>query len=166
MTAKNPRWPPRIFFWHFNIRPGWFPAIHPDRLVRPGTHIYNSLLNKFCSLRNIQMSIFLELFQKNSFLTIYIHISKGRNLINNCAIDQIFFYRFRTFQLSFFCSCVVFKCQYFLELFKKNSFLTIYIHISKGRNSVKNCSIDQIFFSTCSEQSNDFFFCSWSLITF
>ena len=62
----------------------------------------NSLLNKFCSLRSIQMSIFLELFQKNQYLTIYIHISKGRNSVKNCSIGHIFFYRFRTFQWSFF----------------------------------------------------------------
>ena len=45
---------------------------------------------------------------------------------------------------------VLFFAQYsnvnILELFKKNSFLTIYIHFSKSRNSLKNCSIDQIFF--------------------
>ena len=31
----NPRWPPRNlgFFWHFNIRPRWFPAHHRIRLV-------------------------------------------------------------------------------------------------------------------------------------
>ena len=45
-----------------------------------------------------------------------------------------------------FVLCVVFKCQHFLELFLKKAFFTIYIHISKGRYSVKNCSIDQIFF--------------------
>ena len=33
MHVKNPRWPPRIFFPHFNIRPRWFPAHHRDRLV-------------------------------------------------------------------------------------------------------------------------------------
>ena len=38
----NPRRPPKIqdgrheieLFWHFNIRPRWFPAHHRDRLVR------------------------------------------------------------------------------------------------------------------------------------
>ena len=33
-----------------------------------------------------------------------------------------------------------------MELFKKNLILTIYTHSSKGRNSPKNCSIDQFFF--------------------
>ena len=42
MAAMNPRWPPQnYFFWH--------------------------VLNNFCSLRSIQMSIFLELFKKNWF---------------------------------------------------------------------------------------------------
>ena len=35
--------------------------------------------------------------------------------------------------------------------------MTIYTHISKGRNSVKNGSIDLIFFSTGSEDSNEVF---------
>ena len=34
ILVKNPRWPPRNFFFiHFNIRPRWFPAHHRDRLV-------------------------------------------------------------------------------------------------------------------------------------
>ena len=50
------------------------------------------LLNKFGSLRSIQMSIFLELFQKKKhFFTIYIHISKGRKPLKSCSIAQIFF---------------------------------------------------------------------------
>ena len=36
----------------------------------------------------------------------------------------------------------------------ENSFWTIYIHISKDRNLLKNCSIYQIIFSTGSEHSN------------
>ena len=45
----------------------------------------------FCSLRSIQMSIFLDLFKKNSFLTIYIHISKGRNF---CSYSRKTHFRF------------------------------------------------------------------------
>ena len=56
-----------------------------------------------------------------------------------------------------FVLCVVFKCQYFMELFKKNWFFTVYIHISKDRNSLKKCSIDLRFFSTCSGDSNKVF---------
>ena len=66
------------------------------------------------------MSIFLELFKRNSFLTIYIHISKSRNSVKKFSIDQIFFfYMFRTFQLSFFVHYVVFKCQYFWSYSRK-----------------------------------------------
>ena len=53
-------------------------------------------------------------------LTIYIHISKGRNSLKNCSIDQIFFYRFKTFQ--YFFSCVVFKWQYFWSYSRKTHF--------------------------------------------
>ena len=92
------------------------------------------------------MSIFLELFQKKTFLTIYVHISKGRNSLKNCSIDQIYFLQVQNIPIKFFCSLCSIQMLIFFELFKKNSFLTIYIHILKGRNSVKNCSIDQIFF--------------------
>ena len=55
------------------------------------THIWNSLLNNFCSLCSIQISILLELFKKNWFLTIYTHFSKGRNSLKNCSILTKFF---------------------------------------------------------------------------
>ena len=70
---------------------GFLTGISQPIWAKLGTHIQNSLLNKFCSLHSIQMSIFLELFKKNSFLTIYIHISKGRNSVKNCSVDQIVF---------------------------------------------------------------------------
>ena len=44
----------------------------------------------------------LELFKKNLFLAIYVHISKDRNSLKNCSIGQFFFYSFRTFQLILF----------------------------------------------------------------
>ena len=53
--------------------------------------------------------------------------------------------------------CVVFKYQYFMELFKKNLFFTVYIHISKDSNSLKNCSIEQIFFLQVKEIPIKFF---------
>ena len=43
---------------------GFLTGISQSILTKLGTHIYNSLLNKFCSLSRIQISIFLELFQK------------------------------------------------------------------------------------------------------
>ena len=52
-----------------------------------------------------------------------------------------------TYKIHFWISfvlCAVFKCQYFWYFSRKKSFLTIFIHISKDRNSLKNCSIDQI----------------------
>ena len=57
----------------------------------------------FLFLRSIQVSIFLELFKKNTFLTIYIYIFQ-RAVTNSKSVRLIrfFFYRFRTFQLSFF----------------------------------------------------------------
>ena len=82
----------------------------------------------------------------------------------NCSIDQIFFHRLITFQLRFFCSLRSIQMSIFLELFMKNSFLTIYIHISKGRNSVKKLSIDQFFFYRF--KTFQLSFCSLSLITF
>ena len=46
----------------------------------------------------------------------------------------------------FFVLFVVFKCQYFMEVFKeKTDFFTVYMHISKDRNSLKKCSIDLKF---------------------
>ena len=54
-----------------------------------------------------------------------------------------------TYKIHFWISfvlCVVFKCQYFWSYSRKKPFFTIYIHISKGRNSLKDCSIDHIFF--------------------
>ena len=71
-------------------------------LKKLGTHTWNSLLNHFCSLCSIQMSIFLELFQKKLILTIYIHISKGRNSLKNCSIDQIFFLQVQDIPIKFF----------------------------------------------------------------
>ena len=48
MAAKNPRWPSRnLVFWHFNIRPRWFPAHHRDRLVL--CYVYSFLSNFFYS---------------------------------------------------------------------------------------------------------------------
>ena len=61
----------------------------------------HSLLNKFCSLRCIQMSIFLELFKKKTFLTIYVHYSKCRNSLKNCSIDQIFFLQVQNIPIKF-----------------------------------------------------------------
>ena len=47
ISAKNPRWPTRNWvFWHFNIRPRWFPAHHRDRHVEPYVRIYKWL--RFC----------------------------------------------------------------------------------------------------------------------
>ena len=49
-----------------------------------------------------QRYLFCCINSKRSF-SIYIHyISKGRNSSKNCSIGQIFFYRFNTFQVSFF----------------------------------------------------------------
>ena len=71
---------------------GFLTGISLSMLTELGTHILNSLLNKFCSLRSIQMSIFLELFQKNSFFIIYINISNGLNSRKNCSIDQLSYF--------------------------------------------------------------------------
>ena len=54
----------------------------------------------------------------------------------------------------------------FLELFPKKQFLTIYIHISKDLNTLKNCSIDLIFFSTASRDSNKVFFFVLGVISY
>ena len=113
-----------VLWWNdkkTKFRGGFLTSISQSILTKLGTHIQNSLLNKLCSLRSIQMSIFLELFQKKTFLTIYI-----QKIL--CIHIQSDFYL-----------CVVFKCQYFWSYSIKKSLLTIYIHISKGRNSVKNC---------------------------
>ena len=86
-------------------------------------------------MRSIQISIFLKLFQKKHFC----------HSVNNCSIDQIFF---STGSERFFVLCVVFKYQYFFLVIQENLFFTVYmyIHISKDCNSLKNCSIDLIFF--------------------
>ena len=70
-------------------------------------------------------------------------ISKGRNSFKNCSIDQIFF---QDIPINFCCSLRSIQMSIILDLLKKNSFLIISVNISKSRNSVKNCSIDQIFF--------------------
>ena len=71
----------------------------------------------FFSLRSIQMSIFLELFQKNSFFTIYIHISKGHKSLKNCSIDLIFFLQVQNIPIKFFLS---FESYHFLKIMSEN----------------------------------------------
>ena len=68
------------------------------------------------------MSIFLELFQKNPFLTIYIHISKARNSLKSCSIHQIFFLQVQNIPIKSFVLCVVFRCQYFWSYSRKTHF--------------------------------------------
>ena len=76
--------------WFWNVKKTKFRGGHLGFLA-PFLNQFWPNLVQFCSLHSIQISIFLELFKKNSFLTIYIHISKGRNSLKNCSIDQIFF---------------------------------------------------------------------------
>jgi len=63
MRGKSPRSDVEMTKKIFSWRPSW---------LFDGHFLINfdqtSLLNKFCSLRSIQMSIFLKLFQKNPFL--------------------------------------------------------------------------------------------------
>ena len=48
MAAKNPKWPPGIFFFlHFNIRPLWLSAHHRDRLVHTRSSKHNIMLITF-----------------------------------------------------------------------------------------------------------------------
>ena len=52
--------------------------------VKFGTHNIKFTSEQVLFFAKYSMSIFLELFLKDSFLTICIHISKGRNSLNNC----------------------------------------------------------------------------------
>ena len=77
----------------------------------------------FFSYAVFKCKYFWSYSRKTHFLTIYIHISKGLNSLKHCSIGQIFFYRFRTFELSFiFVICVLFKCQYFWSYSRKTHF--------------------------------------------
>ena len=52
-----------------------------------------------------------------------------------------------------------------MNIQEKLIFFTVYIHISKDRNSLKNCSFDQIFFLQVQEIPMKFF-CSLGPIIF
>ena len=92
-------------------------------------------------------------------MTVYIHISKDRNSLKHCLIDQIFFLQIQDIPIKFiFLFLCSIQMSIFLELLKKNGFLIIYIQISKGNNSLKNCSRLTWFSSTGSGDSNKFFF--------
>ena len=69
---------------------------------------------------------------------------------------DFFFYRFRTFPLSLFVLCLVFKCQFF-ELFKKNHFRPFMYIFQRAVTQSKIVRLTR-FFSTGSEHSNYFLF--------
>ena len=72
-----------------------------------GTHIYNSIRNKFCSLRSIQISISLEWLKKTHNLPIIYIFQRAITHSKIVRLTRFFFYRFRTFQVIFFCSLSV-----------------------------------------------------------
>ena len=101
------------------------------------------------------MSIFLKLFHKNPFFTIYIHISKDRNSLINCSIDQIFFSTGSEHSNHVFCSFRSIQMSIFLDLLQKKKLPFIYIF----QRAVIHSKIVRLtrFFSTGSEHSNEVF---------
>ena len=53
-------------------------------------HMENGFLDNFCSLCSIEMSIFLKLYKKNKFFTIYSNTFKGHNSLKLFSIDLFF----------------------------------------------------------------------------
>ena len=92
------------------------------------------------------------ILEKPIFDHIYIHISKGRNSVKNC-LARFFFYRFRTFQLSFIVFCVVFNCQYFCSYFRKTHFWPLIYIFQRAVTHLKIVRLTRFFF-ICSEHSN------------
>ena len=134
MTKKKLSWRPSwIFGGHFSI--------NFDQIWYTHIKFTSEQFLFFVQYSNVNI---LELFKKNSFLTFYIHISKGHNSLTNSLIHQIFFTGSEHYSNSVFFSCSLRSIQMSIFLEKKH-FLPC-IHISKGRNSLKNCAMDQIFF--------------------
>ena len=90
----------------------------------------------FCSLRSIQMSTLLKLFQKKLiFDHLYTYFKWPQFTLKIGPLSKFFFYGFRTFQFGFIVLCVVFKCQYFWSY--SSLFSYIFKMQLKGHNSIK-----------------------------
>jgi len=110
MRGKSPRSDVEMTKKIFSWRPSW---------LFDGHFLINfdqtSLLNKFCSLRSIQMSIFLKLFQKNPFLPFIYIFQRAVTQSKIVRLTRFFFYGFRTFQLSF----LFFESYHFLKFMQR-----------------------------------------------
>ena len=88
-------------------------------------------------MRSIQIP---GVIQENPIFAIYIHISKGRNSLKNCSIDQIFFLQVQDITIKFF---LFFESYHFQKIIsenvKKMNFVAFFWNNSKNIDILMQC---------------------------